>query len=309
MKKKQHHSLVKNSFLFVLLFFYTTIITAQNVGIGTSNPIQKLHVAGNTFISDSLYIGSITQPQHILEVGGRMLLRDEGTLYGSAGTWFNDNNNSSSPAFIGLYDDNKVGLYGNKSAWSFTMNTTDAYVGIGNNDASFPLDISGRMRIQSINDPVIGTAGIWMNKQDNAANAAGFMGMYDDNKIGVYGTGVNAWLWLLNTNTGNMGIGNTNPQSKLDITGNMLANGNIQAGGNLDLGIQYVSIPYEVNNNGLATFTCNCPAGTKVISGGNVGGVAILKSTAKADGSGWLVLQDNCCFGVGYVWAFCAKIQ
>ncbi|MBX9784136.1 MAG: hypothetical protein K2X48_12675 [Chitinophagaceae bacterium] len=88
----------------------------------TSSELMRITGAGN------VGIGGIV-PNFRLDVNGRMRIRDGGG--GTAGLWLNNLANTASPAFIGMENDNSVGLFGNSgSGWSFTMNTTTGKVKI-----------------------------------------------------------------------------------------------------------------------------------------------------------------------------------
>ncbi len=66
-------------FLSLLAFGFCLLnLQAQNVGIGTTAPLQKLHVDGNTYIKDSLSIG-IDSAKARLDVKGSTLLRGGNT--------------------------------------------------------------------------------------------------------------------------------------------------------------------------------------------------------------------------------------
>lgn len=60
----------------------------------------------------------------------------------------------------------------------------------------------------------------------------------------------------------NIGIGEDQPQSKLDVAGD------IRYSGNLLMGVQYVFGDHIVSPNSRGSFMCNCPDGTKLIGGG-----------------------------------------
>jgi hypothetical protein len=112
---------------------------------------------------------------------------------------------------------------------------------------------------------------------------------------------------------GNVGIGTGSPGQKLDVQGN------ISASGNFMMGLQYPNNETNLSANLTAERECNCPAGTKVISGGG-GSLVVGTSQAdivvnfsgpKSDGSGWRVLLRNSANTARtvVVWAVCARVQ
>ncbi|MEP7106372.1 MAG: hypothetical protein ABI760_00290 [Ferruginibacter sp.] len=91
----------------------------------------------------------------------------------------------------------------------------NGFMGIGNNDPQFFLDVSGRIRLRHEGGNI--TAGLWLNNSLNNSTPA-FIGMQGDSYVGWYGTTA-GWGLVMNTNSGYTGIGNTSPQNRLDITG------------------------------------------------------------------------------------------
>ena len=103
--------------------------------------------------------------------------------------------------------DDNVGAGGTGNGWNSNgnniSNTNTGNVGIGNNNPSYQLDISNRIRIRSGGNSST-TAGIWLN--NNANNLAAFIGMEDDTHVGFYGMGVAGWKLSMNTQTGALKI-------------------------------------------------------------------------------------------------------
>jgi hypothetical protein len=92
-------------------------------------------------------------------------------------------------------------------------------VGMGTSAPAYKLDVVGRSRFQAGN----GTAGFWLNNNANTA-VRSFVGMVDDNNIGLWGQTLGNWGFTMNVNNGNVSIGTTAPGSyKLAVSGKIAA--------------------------------------------------------------------------------------
>lgn len=116
---------------------------SQNVGIGTATPGYKL------------------------DVSGRMRIRHETQ---SAGIWL-DASNSVNRAFIGMVNDDHVGLYGNGSSWRLAMNVNNGNIGVSTTSPTASLDVSGTMRYRGSGFPNLPEPGALLTSIDNAGNA------------------------------------------------------------------------------------------------------------------------------------------
>jgi hypothetical protein len=131
-------------------------IAAQRSPMGVGGPLPNGNLilqATKTFIGNTLYAGNVgigvSDPTEKLDVGSRMRLRS-GSATLTAGIWLNNPTNTAAIAFIGIPQNNAVGFYGNVSGWGLIMNTTTGNVGIGTLNPTYKLSVKGNIRCTEV---------------------------------------------------------------------------------------------------------------------------------------------------------------
>jgi hypothetical protein len=117
-------------------------------------------------------------------------------------------------------------------------------VGIGVASPTLKLEVFGRARFQTYD----GSAGFWLMNVANSLNRS-FIGMYNDDYVGLYGAGGNTWGLVMNVNNGNVGIGIATPTAKLHVAGDTRLN-NSMVGDGIELmtyatGNRYAGIDFH----------------------------------------------------------------
>lgn len=214
---------------------------SQNVGIGTNNPLSKLHVAGAIRSDTLVYVGP----------GVRTLFATpNGRIYDSlalpsALSWeINGNGNITAAQFLGTTNANDVIFKTNSVERARILANGNMGVGIPN--PAVTLEINNRARVSSTN-PLIelnGTFAAIPNLASIAIRSAGEVVMRSNSTNAAipdwelkYGTGTYAYpndafyigrravptatapnYFIMINNIGNVGVGTTTPGNRLEIT-------------------------------------------------------------------------------------------
>jgi len=161
-------------------------VQAQQVGIGISTPLAKLHIKSSN--------------PEILRIEGEspyISFYSESPATYSGYLW-----HDGATMRLGTSQNLPVYLYGNYNVGSPLTVMPNGNVGILNTTPQYRLDIPGLMRIRHNQ----ATAGIWFNNSTNT-QSPGFIGMYNDSHLGFYSSFGGGWGMRTNTTTGNVGIG------------------------------------------------------------------------------------------------------
>ena len=161
-----------------------------NVGIGTNNPTKTLHVEGDIYIT-----GAIHDKNNISGTSGQVL-----SSTGVGLEWVNEDG-------VGPWDTSGNHVYYNKS---------NGNVGIGIDNPTKTLDVSGNVRIY----------GALHDKTDSSGTSGQVLSSTGDGLEWVNEDGVGPWNTsgnhvYYNKSNGNVGIGIDNPTKTLDVSGNV----------------------------------------------------------------------------------------
>jgi hypothetical protein len=94
------------------------------------------------------------------------------------------------------------------------LNVNAQNIGIDVQDPQFKLDIGGNLRIRHTNGS---TAGILFDGVSLPTRT--FMGIFDNDRMGIYSNVSSSWPFLMNLTNGRIGIGNVLPAYDLDVKG------------------------------------------------------------------------------------------
>jgi hypothetical protein len=212
--------------LFSILLGAITSSAQQNVGIGTNSPAWPLHV--------------VTPNQQIagFDGGAGMYigLYEQGVYRGYIGS------------YLGAAPDVDFGTGGGNTTGKLHLATQavarmtireNGFVGIGNTNPGYLMDVNGRIRLQAGTVNNVGTsAGTWHTDYRTNTDIA-FIGMADSVNYGFWGSRPNVgWQFYFDARYGNVGIGQkpSSGSTRLVLdhpTGagiNLFSNGNYSGG-------------------------------------------------------------------------------
>ena len=174
-----------------LSFFISYLSFGQNVGIGTTSPVSKLHVKGTG-----------TGTQIILEENAGSILRIS-------------NEPSGTGPYIGTTTNNSLSLVTNNAVRATISSTGN--VGIGTTSPQQQLSVAGGVVIDQNNNNT-GTTAAMLSFGGSSGEGIGSKRTSGTNQYGLdfYTNGINR---MTVANSGNIGINIINPSSKLEIRG------------------------------------------------------------------------------------------
>ncbi|MGQ5640486.1 hypothetical protein [Streptomyces sp. EWL5.16] len=161
--------------------------------------------------SDLLTVNATQGQGCALDVTRRMRVRqgDDST----AGVWLYQEQPKTDRGFIGMADDDHVGLYGVGCDWGLKVDVNSGQVTFGKDvltispDSSeanpAALDVARRIRLRQGGDD---SAGLWLY-QDQSASDRAFVGMADDDHVGFFGIGC-GWGLKVDVRNGHVGFAN-----------------------------------------------------------------------------------------------------
>jgi hypothetical protein len=200
----------------------TEAIGGVSASIGTTtNHAFRIHTDGSTKFS--------VYPQGEVVIGpqptgsfGKLTVQTTNNTYGISHLGETGNilatRMGGTSAGIGTFSPTNMRIFSGSLSRIFISEATgNVGIGVPDDNPLFKLDVADRMRIRSGTGG--SSAGVWLNNPNNT-NLIAFMGIADAVTTGFYGN-VSGWGLIMNTNTGNVGIGTLNPTYKLSVNGDI----------------------------------------------------------------------------------------
>jgi len=263
-----------------------------NVGIGTTSPDARLDVDKSVIIGSESTATSTTNIENVLKVKGKNNYSDGTTWYGDYGQILlsaTNNMTSSARQFLitNALDNNKFAII-RSTNWSTPPLTNSTATGVNSGTADFVIDNEGSIGIGTTN-PILKLHIEGTNSLPATSGTAQNGGIRIENGVnnGVLdigasnATGAPGWLQstdkadlsqayklLLNPNGGDVGIGTTSPNAKLDVQGTQgqLFSVTDDLSGDIFSVADISGVPImNVNSDGTSSF-----AGKIVVQGSNV---------------------------------------
>jgi hypothetical protein len=176
----------------------------------TNGSGNNYYISGDGDPNEIVFVGSGVAKACVNLDTGSVCSKDWFTTFGNGGIYFSDHGG-------GWYmnDSTWIRSYGTKKVYVNSEICTDGNIGIGTTSPTNKLDVRGAMRLgdgttaeQDIN--FVSSNGNWKAGTNNAGNGT------NSNQFFIYDSD---YRLTVQNGTGNVGIGRTNPSSKLDVNG------------------------------------------------------------------------------------------
>jgi hypothetical protein len=196
------------------------ITQTGRVGINTNDPATLFQVNGFGSFGNRVTTGNAARALNLADTAAVMrILRVHATNAPAVELISRTTADGSNVAYWDMYaqpSDKSFRIRDRQTGANLDRLTInrDGFVGIGTTSPDLPLVVEGRIRLRSSSG---GTAGLWLNNLANT-NAIGFVGAANDNQIGLWGNPNLGWGLLMNTTTGNIGIGTQTPLNRLTVS-------------------------------------------------------------------------------------------
>jgi hypothetical protein len=180
------------------------VTASGKVGIGTATPDNNFTVqggTGNTYLTVKDTTAAINAPEILLGV-------------------------DSNGGIVSAMTNHDLQLRSGSNTTHMVVKA-DGKVGIGTTTPGFICDAAGRIRLRQGPGGASDSAGLWLF-QTIPNNDRAFIGLLNDNQVGFFGNTGAGWGLVMDTTTGNVGIGPGGPNAnKLFVNGNIFATGPI----------------------------------------------------------------------------------
>ena len=218
------------------------LTVSGNVGIGISSPGQKIHIYGSS--------GS----QRIRVESAGTSSNDQASLQLVAG-------NKSWISWVSG-DSDQLRFFSSSLNSNVMTLTSSGNVGIGTTGPAYKLDIAGALRLQPSSAPTGANGVIYYDSTENKFKCYQNGAWVDCIGAGGGGYWAASGTNIYNTNSGNVGIGTTSPNAKLEVlstgtqtrlsySGSVYANLYVDSAGNLQISTYPTGKDIQINDNNL----------------------------------------------------------